>query len=206
MTSLSEQQQVYDSFDRLHQRGLWSRTWTTLTGKSNQLMRLDEFSRHKEVINRSHAGIQVIPIEHIRGTEGRDADFDAQFRPLSAHNRERWAGIAKARNNDVALPAVELVEVDSVYFIRDGHHRISVAKSMGQMEIEAAVTRWHCAPTEQTGEVSTVMPIWTRAGQLTREMADRLATAATGTLTGAGGWIQALTRSGRTVPVPSNTR
>jgi hypothetical protein len=43
------------------------------------------------------------------------------------------------------LPPVELIQVGSVYFVRDGHHRISVARAMGQQEIEAVVTVWQTA-------------------------------------------------------------
>jgi hypothetical protein len=41
------------------------------------------------------------------------------------------------------LPPVVLVQVGDVYFVRDGHHRISVARALGQLDIEAEVTVWH---------------------------------------------------------------
>jgi hypothetical protein len=48
-----------------------------------------------------------------------------------------------ARSEDRALPPVNLVQINNLYFVRDGHHRISVARMMGQVEIEAEVTIWH---------------------------------------------------------------
>ena len=53
--------------------------------------------------------------------------------------------IAVARASEVMLPAIDLVRVGEHYFVRDGHHRVSVAKFQGQMEIEANVIEWHCA-------------------------------------------------------------
>ena len=91
---------------------------------------------------RTHAGLQLVPISRIQGSEGRCDDFDADFRPLRNHTKDRWVGIAMAHSNEEALPAVELVQIGDTFFVRDGHHRISVAKLFGQLEIEAEVTVW----------------------------------------------------------------
>jgi hypothetical protein len=50
--------------------------------------------------------------------------------------------VAKARLQGATLPPVDLVQVSDVYFVRDGHHRISVAKALGQVDIDADVTVW----------------------------------------------------------------
>jgi hypothetical protein len=80
-----------------------------------------------------------IPLSRISGSEGRSEDFDAGFLPLKSHLQERWVGIAAARRQGIALPPVELVQAGDDYYVRDGHHRISVAKVMGQIEIEAMI-------------------------------------------------------------------
>ena len=90
---------------------------------------------------RHHAGMQTVTIRQIRGSENRAKDFDRDFNPLRDHNQARWLKIASARKQK-ALPAVELVQVGDVYFVRDGHHRISVAQALGQLEIEANVVLW----------------------------------------------------------------
>lgn len=46
------------------------------------------------------------------------------------------------RRCGVKLPPVALIQVGEVYFVEDGHHRISVAKLWGEHEIEAEVTIW----------------------------------------------------------------
>jgi hypothetical protein len=86
-----------------------------------------------------------VPIEQIRGSEGRSNDFDRDFHPLQEHCMSRWLRVAKARDQDKVLPPVVLVQVGDVYFVRDGHHRISVASALGQLDIEAEVTVWQVA-------------------------------------------------------------
>jgi hypothetical protein len=69
----------------------------------------------------------------------------------------RWLSVAAARDQDEVLPPVVLVRVGDVYFVRDGHHRISVALALGQLDIEAEVTIWHVSgrlPCDAHGEPS----------------------------------------------------
>ena len=80
---------------------------------------------------------QVFREYDIRGVV--EQDFDDQFNPLKERVRERWKRVALAFLRGESLPAVELVEVDNVYFVRDGHHRISVARAMGREYIDADV-------------------------------------------------------------------
>jgi hypothetical protein len=98
-----------------------------------------------QVVNRAYAGVMTVALDDIRGTLDKADSFDADFRPLREDMMTRWAGVAGAVLRGVPLPPVELVEVDGVYYVMDGHHRISVAGAMGQAAIEAVVTRWKIA-------------------------------------------------------------
>jgi hypothetical protein len=89
----------------------------------------------------SYAGLQAVPIAAIRGSEGRSDDFDRDFNPLSDETRDRWLSVYAAMRGGRGLPPVELVEAGGVYYVRDGHHRISVARALGQAYVEAVVTR-----------------------------------------------------------------
>ncbi len=132
--------QAHDHFERAHQRAWLRRLWNKLTRRSNQLLSLNDFALN---IKSSHyAGLRAVSIDAIRGTEGRVDDFDAAFDPLNERTRDRWQGIyvARARYND--LPPVELIQVGRVYFVRDGHHRISVARDLGGQVVDAEVTVW----------------------------------------------------------------
>ncbi|HEY7075637.1 MAG TPA: hypothetical protein VH418_09720 [Solirubrobacteraceae bacterium] len=85
-------------------------------------------------------GLEVVPLDAIVGTIDRAADFDRGFRPTSARLRSRWERIAAAQRRGEALPPVSLFKVGDLYFVRDGHHRVSVAKSLGRIDIDAYVT------------------------------------------------------------------
>src|SRR5437588_4973985 len=86
------------------------------------------------------AGLRVVPIEAIVGTVNRGPDFDRHFRPTSARVRGRWERIATAMRRGQALPPVDLYRIGEIYFVRDGHHRVSVALALGREEIDAYVS------------------------------------------------------------------
>ena len=92
------------------------------------------------VTGREDAGLQVVPLDSIVGTVDRAADFDRGFRPTSPRLRSRWERIAAAQRRGEALPPISLYKVGDLYFVRDGHHRVSVAKSLGRQDIDAYVT------------------------------------------------------------------
>lgn len=128
------------------------------------LWSLKSLSQQWQVRARYSSGVHLVPLAAIRGSEGKEDAFDHAFHPLHReHSRERWLGIAMAQWQGQNLPPVELIKVDdgrsAVYFVRDGHHRISVARAFGQREIEADVTVWQlngpapwnaCEPSTQT--------------------------------------------------------
>jgi hypothetical protein len=89
------------------------------------------------------AGLHVVPVDAIVGTVDRTVDFDRGFRPTSGRLRSRWERIGAAQRRGEALPPVSLYKVGDLYFVRDGHHRVSVAKSQGRNDIDAYVTEVH---------------------------------------------------------------
>lgn len=124
-------------FNHSLRQGLLRRLWGRLAGRSMALRVL----AHQPVARQASHGqrINFVPLERIVGSESRGEDFDDRFNPLKSHNRERWIGIALARRAGVVLPPVELVQDGEEYYVRDGHHRISVAKALGQLEIEGVI-------------------------------------------------------------------
>ena len=133
-------QQLYQ---RAYTLGWLDKMWAALTGQSHHLLNLAEIEANDAVGNRYSAGVQAVPICQIRGSQGRCDDFDRNFYPLQDHLKSRWLRVAMARQLGLALPPVELIQVGHIYFVRDGHHRISVAKTLGQLEINAEVRVWH---------------------------------------------------------------
>ena len=94
----------------------------------------------------SYTGIKVVPVSSIIGSESRTADFDMDFHPLHEAAKERWVGIAAAYLSRLPLPPIQLIQVGDVYFVRDGHHRISVSRAFGQIAMDAEVITWQAAP------------------------------------------------------------
>ena len=90
---------------------------------------------------RGRAGVREIPLDAITGTvePARARDFDAEFRP-SKLARDRWLRIWMASIRGRALPPISVVQVGDGYAIRDGHHRVSVARANGAATIPAVVT------------------------------------------------------------------
>ena len=92
------------------------------------------------VIGREDLGLKIVPLDSIVGTVDRAADFDRGFRPTSQRLRSRWERIAAAQRRGESLPPISLYRVGDLHFVRDGHHRVSVAKSLGRGDIDAYVT------------------------------------------------------------------
>lgn len=85
-------------------------------------------------------GTQAIEISRIIGSVGRYRDFDRAFLPLEGANSERWKRLDIAMNELRNLPPIDVYQIGEVYFVRDGNHRVSVAKANGVSTIEAHVT------------------------------------------------------------------
>jgi hypothetical protein len=110
-----------------------------LLGRRSGLSSLPGFAGFRREYSR---GLVTVSTRRIIGSEGRSHDFDRFFHPLNERIRDRWIQVAVAILKGRHLPPVELVELDGFYYIRDGHHRVSVAQATGQKEMEAFVTVW----------------------------------------------------------------
>jgi len=123
-------------------RGQWGLLWAYLTGRPRALLSLEDVLRSSTVQAVISAKTRMVPIAQIDGSENRYADFDSKFNPLNDHNRDRWLNIARAWQRGINLPLVTLIQVGDHYFVRDGHHRISVARALGLDVVEATVEVW----------------------------------------------------------------
>lgn len=84
-------------------------------------------------------GVADVPLDRIVGSLGRDRDFNRLFFPRGESLRGRWEGVRKLALGDRGFPMVELYKVGDVYFVIDGHHRVSVARHLDAPSIEAHV-------------------------------------------------------------------
>jgi hypothetical protein len=84
-------------------------------------------------------GLKSIPLDSIVGTVDRNKDFDRSFRPTSGRVRGRWQRIAEAQRRGRDMPPISVYRVGDLHFVRDGHHRVSVAGAQGRTHIDAYV-------------------------------------------------------------------
>jgi hypothetical protein len=106
----------------------------------SNMFSLEDVRTRLNVQGQRSIGMQTVPLDHIIGSEGRYTDFDRRFLPRSDKLKARWSSIDRAMSEDVALPPIELYKIGDVYFVRDGNHRVSVARQQGQLYIDAYVT------------------------------------------------------------------
>ncbi len=131
---------AYDDFERAYHRSLWRKVIARLTGRSNELLPFDQVREALPYRGQRDIGLQTVPLDKIVGSVGRYRDFDRAFLPTQRQTTERWVNIRRAHYRAVSLPPVELYKIGEVYFVKDGNHRISVARERKQVDIDAYVT------------------------------------------------------------------
>ena len=140
--SYNSRQLAAEQFQFARSGATLHRLWSKLLGHANHLCDLGHVKEVASAQSRRYAGTHSIPIRQIRGSEGRSLDFSSDFRPLQSHTRQRWINVAAARQQGHELPPVDLIQIGDMYFVRDGHHRISVARARGETFIDAEVSVW----------------------------------------------------------------
>lgn len=132
-------QQSIDDFHRAKNRARIHSLFDKLTWKNPDLLSLYEVTSIIKPKKETYLGMKTIEIDKIIGSEGRYRDFSAAFLPKREMLRARWTSIDQARLTDVVLPPISVFALGGYYFVRDGNHRVSVARSMGVEFIDAEV-------------------------------------------------------------------
>ena len=136
-------EQVIADFERARHRAFLNDLRALLRRQSNDLIPYHEIRSRLQPEGETYRGIQEVPIKQIVGSEDRFRDFDRAFLPRQAHTAGRWKNIDRAFLNDVILPPIQLYKVGNVYFVKDGNHRVSVARERGAEYIDAEVIESH---------------------------------------------------------------
>ncbi len=113
-----------------------------ISGENTDLVKFDEVAKRLKTRQRIEMGTEMVSLDKIVGSVGRYMDFTREFLPRSGANKARWTNIDAAMNSLAGLPAVELYKIGDVYFVRDGNHRVSVARANDVSHIEAYVTEY----------------------------------------------------------------
>ena len=135
-----------NEFSSLRMRALRDLFLAKLTGKDSKLMKFHE-QVQRAGASRKLLGVQDVRVDQIIGTLNRDRDFDDQFRPLGKHLLERWVKTFISLQHDEWAPIVAH-KLGEQYFVEDGHHRVSVARSVGMVFITANVWEYQPRPAQ----------------------------------------------------------
>ncbi|MEO5888083.1 MAG: hypothetical protein ABIQ77_10490 [Anaerolineales bacterium] len=146
-------------FSSLRMRALRDQFLAKLTGRNSKLMKFQDQVQRADH-NRKLLGVQDVRVEQIVGTLNRDCDFDDQFRPLGKHLLERWVNTFISLKHDEWSPIL-VHKLGEQFFVEDGHHRVSVARSVGMLFITANVWEYHSQPAQT--ESCGAMPCTERA-------------------------------------------
>jgi hypothetical protein len=130
---------VRADFTRARFKSFLNRAFAAISGQPTTLLSYDEVKEKLHVGGPIYRGIQTVRVDQIVGSLNRYHEFDRAFLPVADQLAPRWQNVARAFYKEVSLPPVVLYKVGRVYFVVDGHHRVSVAREQGQEFIEAEV-------------------------------------------------------------------
>jgi hypothetical protein len=142
------------AFARELRRQSLARLASRLTLKRDDALAIVPFDEMLTALGRvaeHDLGLQTIALESIVGTVSRrSGEFDRQFRPRTRRLQGRWQRIAAARRRGEAMPSIDVYRIGELHFVQDGHHRVSVARALGDTTIEARVreVKTTLAPTD----------------------------------------------------------
>ncbi len=139
MSSPYFESKASEDFTRARTQAIFSRILNVLTPQNEEMLSLQDVKDVLRPKSESYRGLKTVPVSRIVGSEGRYRDFNKHFLPKREELRGRWTRVDKAHLQDVTLPPIQLYEIGGVYFVRDGNHRVSVARSQGIEDIDAEV-------------------------------------------------------------------
>jgi hypothetical protein len=128
-------------FRRARNQAVVKDLFARLTGESTQLLSYDEVLSRLRIQGSSDSGLKEIPLDSIIGSVGRYNDFTRDFLPREAVSQNRWARIMELTSSTVGLPPIDVYQIGDAYFVKDGNHRVSVARATGAKSIQAYVTK-----------------------------------------------------------------
>jgi len=130
---------VQADYGRARRKAFFNRVWAVLSGQPTNLLSYDDVKEKLHIGGPIYSGVKTVRVDQIAGSLNRYHQFDRAFLPTRDDTAPRWQSVNRAFYEDVSLPPVVLYKVGEVYFVVDGHHRVSVAREQGQEFIDAEV-------------------------------------------------------------------
>jgi hypothetical protein len=155
-----------EAFAQARRRVFVQRILSFFTGQhSESLLSFKEVRDKLKIRGQHYIGIQAIPLDKIVGSVGRYHEFNRAFLPTQDRIRERWKRVYEVAHSQEGFPPIDVYKIGDVYFVRDGHHRVSVLKELGATTIEATVT-----------ELDTPIPLSSDVGEKDLDLKGEYAT------------------------------
>ncbi len=136
-------EQVTADFERARHKAFFHDLRAIIGRRPNDLIPYHEVRNRLKPERESYRGIKAVPVRQIVGSVDRFLDFDREFLPRRSNTAGRWMNVDRAYYQDVRLPPIQLYKVGDVYFVKDGNHRVSVAREKGVEFIDAEVIEGH---------------------------------------------------------------
>lgn len=134
-------EQTRADFGRARFKSFINQVFSVLAGNKHTttLLSYDEIKEKLHIGGPIYRGVKTVRVDQVVGSLNRYHEFDRAFLPKEDQLASRWQKVDRAFYEDIHLPPVVLYKVGEVYFVVDGHHRVSVAREKGQVYIEAEV-------------------------------------------------------------------
>jgi len=129
-------------FSEMRNRVFFQSVLSTFHHKSMNLLAFDDVRSSLKLNHMRYLGLKDVPLSKIVGSVGRYRDFNRAFLPLNDSQENRWRGVYDLTAHGEGFPPIELFKIGDIYFVRDGNHRVSVARANGTPSIEAYVTEY----------------------------------------------------------------
>lgn len=132
-------QKVRSDFSRARFKSFMNEVMSLFSGKPTTLLSYDDVRENLHIGGPIYRGVKTIRVDQVAGSLNRYHEFDRAFLPKEDQLASRWQKVDRAFYQEIDLPPVVVYKVGEVYFVVDGHHRVSVAREQGQEFIEAEV-------------------------------------------------------------------
>ncbi|MDX2162509.1 MAG: hypothetical protein SF162_14380 [bacterium] len=126
-------------YNNARMRAFWDEVFSLMRGKPAELLSFEDIRARLRLREEYYQGLQDIELDKIVGSVGRYREFTRHFLPKRRVQQERWSRVFAVATGMMGLPPIEVYKVGDVYFVRDGNHRVSVARQMGNRTIQAHV-------------------------------------------------------------------
>ena len=137
--SLRYKEAVMHDFTSAMRKARRSRLIARIRRTSDNLVSLETVRSRLKPAGESYTGCKSIRVNKIVGSEGRSSDFNKDFLPRKSFMQMRWSAIAAAFLDDKTIPPIQVLEINGQYFVRDGKHRVSVARIQRREFIDAEI-------------------------------------------------------------------